>query len=144
MIGCRNCGAQSPDDSVICQHCGLRIAPYTDEEREAYVESLQSGICESTGSENLPISVSGEIAGAVAICANCRYQGAPVTVVKGNSWMEMGLWTLIVPGLVYTIWRMKSREKVCPRCRHPHMIPLDTRAGQLLAAHCADSGQPQS
>lgn len=41
--------------------------------------------------------------------------------------MELGLWLLfIIPGVLYSIWRLASAEYVCPRCDAPHMIPLDT------------------
>ena len=141
MIVCRNCGAQSLDDSVNCQHCGLRIAPYTEEERRVYVQSLQSNAGDSADNENPPRDDSHRDM-AMAICANCLYQGSPVTRTKGSFWIEVLLWTFILPGLIYTVWRLTTRERVCPKCEHPHMIPLDTPVGQRLAKHAAESTLP--
>ncbi len=139
MVGCRNCGGLSTDGSVNCQHCGLRIAPYTEEETRVYLERLQAEAADSADSRTQSSAISLEDAGGIAICANCRYRGAPVTVTKGSFWMEASLWTFIVPGIIYSIWRAKSRERVCPKCQHPHMVPVNSRAGQLLAKQCEDS-----
>ncbi len=68
------------------------------------------------------------------ICTNCGYQGNTVTQTKGSIFIEIILWLFfIIPGLVYSIWRMMTREKVCPKCKNPSMIPLDTPQGQKLA-----------
>ena len=71
----------------------------------------------------------------ILLCTNCMYQGSPKTIVKGSFLIEVVLWFfLIIPGLIYTIWRSGAREKVCPQCGALNMIPLDSpRAQQLIA-----------
>ena len=68
------------------------------------------------------------------LCPNCGTQGRPKTVTKGSILIEIVLWLcLIVPGLIYSIWRLTSRHKACPACDAPGMIPIDSpRAQQIL------------
>lgn len=66
------------------------------------------------------------------ICPNCGTRGEPKTRTKGSTLLEVFLWLmLIVPGLIYSLWRITSRERVCPACGSP-MIPVDTPRGQQL------------
>ena len=67
------------------------------------------------------------------ICTTCGYIGRPKKVTRGSFWMEVVLWMLlIVPGIIYSVWRLTSKQKVCPKCGKPTMIPLDTPMGQEL------------
>jgi predicted RNA-binding Zn-ribbon protein involved in translation (DUF1610 family) len=60
-------------------------------------------------------------------CPNCGATGTPTTRTKGSFFIEVILWLcFFVPGLIYSIWRLTTREKVCPRCGAPNMIPLDS------------------
>lgn len=69
------------------------------------------------------------------LCTNCGFQGKPKTKTRGSILIEIILWIcLIVPGLIYSIWRHASRFKICPSCAAPNMIPLDSpKAQQILA-----------
>jgi len=68
------------------------------------------------------------------ICIDCGFVGEPKTIVKGSFWIELLLWFFfIIPGLIYTLWRLTTKEKACPACKHQTMIPADTpRGAQLL------------
>ncbi|MDX9916365.1 MAG: hypothetical protein RBS49_10830 [Sphaerochaeta sp.] len=69
------------------------------------------------------------------ICANCGFLGDPKTVVKGGCLTELVLWCLfIIPGLIYSIWRLSSKHKACPKCGAQNMIPVDTPVGEKLVA----------
>lgn len=60
-------------------------------------------------------------------CPNCGTVGRPRTRVKGSFWIEVVLWLfLLLPGLLYSIWRLTSKEWVCPSCGAPNMIPADS------------------
>ena len=49
--------------------------------------------------------------------------------------MEVFCWLLfLLPGLIYSIWRLTSRYNACPKCKNASMIPLDTPKGQELLA----------
>ena len=69
------------------------------------------------------------------LCTNCGYQGKPKLVVKGSILIELVLWIcFIIPGLIYSIWRLTTKHKACPSCGAPNMIPLDSpRAQQMLS-----------
>lgn len=75
----------------------------------------------------------GKIADGRFICTNCGYVGEPVTRIKGSFLIEVVLWLfMILPGLLYTLWRYISKEKVCPACGNPAMIPTSTPKGKEL------------
>lgn len=67
------------------------------------------------------------------ICTTCGQKGNPKTVTNGSFFIELILWLfLIIPGLIYTTWRLTSRHKACPKCGNATMIPLDTPMGEEL------------
>jgi len=67
------------------------------------------------------------------ICSNCGHIGRPKTKTKGSIFIEIILWLfIIIPGLIYSIWRLTTRYKACPKCGTPNMIPSDTPKGQEL------------
>jgi hypothetical protein len=46
---------------------------------------------------------------------------------------ELLLWLLLIlPGMLYSLWRHTARYKGCPTCAEPRMIPLDSPAGGQL------------
>ena len=60
-------------------------------------------------------------------CPNCGTVGRPKKVTRGSFLIELFLWLMfIVPGLIYSIWRLSTRASVCPACGAPNMIPTDS------------------
>ncbi|KKQ45981.1 MAG: hypothetical protein US63_C0008G0019 [Candidatus Moranbacteria bacterium GW2011_GWC2_37_8] len=69
------------------------------------------------------------------ICTSCGYKGKPKSITKGSILVEIALWLLlIVPGVIYSVWRMASRYTACPQCKSQTMIPLDSPIGKKLLA----------
>lgn len=67
------------------------------------------------------------------ICTICGFVGMPKKVVKGNLFVEIILWLLfIVPGLIYSIYRLSSKYLVCQKCSNTSIIPIDSPKGQEL------------
>lgn len=67
------------------------------------------------------------------ICTNCGYLGKPVKVTRGSIFIEIILWlAFLIPGLIYSLWRLTTRYQACPKCRHESMIPADSPRGQKL------------
>jgi len=67
------------------------------------------------------------------ICQNCGTRGETKTVTKGSIFIEVILWIcFIIPGLVYSIWRMTTKYQACPACGQQTMIGINTPNGQLL------------
>jgi ribosomal protein S27AE len=69
------------------------------------------------------------------ICTQCHYIGKEVSHTKGTFLMEIVLWIFfIVPGMVYSMWRLSTREKVCPQCGQRTMIPVTSARGLELSS----------
>lgn len=67
------------------------------------------------------------------VCTTCGYVGKPKKYTKGSCLVEGILWLcFFIPGLIYSLWRVISAEKVCPKCLKPTIIPVDTPRGQEL------------
>ena len=68
------------------------------------------------------------------VCTQCGYVGKPKGAIKGNGAIEIILWLFfIIPGLIYSIWRSSSRHKICPQCKSPSLIPIDSpRAKKVM------------
>lgn len=76
------------------------------------------------------------------ICRNCGYIGESKTVTKGSLLIEIALWLcFIVPGLIYSLWRVTTRYSACPTCHNPTMIPIDSPIGKKLAAEIKDESR---
>jgi hypothetical protein len=60
-------------------------------------------------------------------CPNCGTTAQPTRVTKGSMGIELVLWLFfLVPGLIYSIWRLSSRYDACPACKSGGMIPVDS------------------
>lgn len=67
------------------------------------------------------------------VCPSCGSRGEPKTITKGSTGIELILWLcLLVPGLIYSIWRLSSRVKGCPSCGSMGMIPANSPHGKKL------------
>lgn len=67
------------------------------------------------------------------VCKNCGYVGSQIKHVKGSFIIEIGLWFLmILPGFLYTIWRLASTAMVCPECKEDTMIKASSPIGQQI------------
>ena len=67
------------------------------------------------------------------ICTACGYVGRTKRITKGSLFTELLLYfLLILPGLMYTTWRLTSRYNGCPKCLGDTMIPTDTPIGRRL------------
>lgn len=68
-----------------------------------------------------------------SICPSCGTKGTPIVKVKGSFGIEIVLWLcFLLPGLIYSIWRLSSRYAACPACDQRGMIPINTPNDQRL------------
>ncbi|MGV3774686.1 MAG: hypothetical protein ACO1QB_17430 [Verrucomicrobiales bacterium] len=66
------------------------------------------------------------------ICEDCGQVGYAKTITQGSLLIEIVLWLfMILPGLIYSIWRLTSRKEACRQCKGK-LIPLKTPRGQKL------------
>lgn len=57
-------------------------------------------------------------------CTACGHEGDTTTTTKGSMLIELVLWlAFIVPGLVYSLWRVSSRHKTCSACGSSALVP---------------------
>jgi hypothetical protein len=69
------------------------------------------------------------------ICRDCGSKGAGKRVTPGNILIELLLWCfLLIPGLLYSAWRMTARRTVCSVCGSSNLIPLDSPIGRQIDA----------
>ncbi len=60
-------------------------------------------------------------------CTTCHTVGKPKTETRGNLLTEIFLWLLfILPGLLYSLWRLTTRRPVCRACGSPSIVPLSS------------------
>lgn len=66
---------------------------------------------------------------AIKHCMTCGTEDHPTTVTKGSIFIEIVLWIcFLVPGVIYSIWRLTTRGKACPECGSTALIPVDSPA----------------
>jgi hypothetical protein len=71
-----------------------------------------------------------------SVCSACGYAGGPVKTAPGSTGVEIVLWLfLMVPGLIYSIWRVSSQFAACRSCGKDTLIPAGSPRGvELLQA----------
>jgi len=79
------------------------------------------------------------------ICADCGTVGKPKSVVKGSFLIEVILWLcFLIPGIIYSLWRMSSRHKACRECGSTTMVPVDSPRGKKLVDEYTTDKEPPS
>ena len=68
------------------------------------------------------------------VCTQCGEIRKPIVVTPGSILIEIILWLcFLIPGLIYSIWRMVSKKKnCCPDCRTPTMVSAQSRIGNKI------------
>jgi len=70
------------------------------------------------------------------VCTSCGTVSRGKRTIKGSALLEIVLWCcMILPGLLYTIYRLHTREIVCPKCRKSTIIPANTPFAQKYMVH---------
>lgn len=61
-------------------------------------------------------------------CPHCGYQGDAKPSQPGSCGLELLLWLLlIVPGVIYSVWRLTNPQLLCPQCSHPYPARIAKR-----------------
>jgi hypothetical protein len=70
---------------------------------------------------------------AQLICSSCGTVGTPKTVTKGSILIELFLWLcFLLPGFIYSLWRLTTKHKACRACGASSLVPLDSPMGKKL------------
>ncbi|WP_157314092.1 hypothetical protein [Chitinibacter sp. GC72] len=60
-------------------------------------------------------------------CTACGHQGESHSHTSGSIGIEVVLWIcFLIPGLIYSIWRLSSRHDVCSFCGSKSLIPANS------------------
>ena len=67
------------------------------------------------------------------ICPRCGWAGLPCSSTPGSFFIEIVAWlAFIVPGLIYSLWRLSARHKACPECGESALVPITSPRGLQL------------
>ena len=67
------------------------------------------------------------------ICTVCGSKNNHKKKAKGNIIIEIILWCCyIVPGLIYSIWRISSKRLICLSCGSEALIPENSIIGKKI------------
>lgn len=62
-------------------------------------------------------------------CMTCGMDSEPKSVTKGSIWIEIILWLcFLIPGLIYSIWRLNNKGTACPACGATTLVPFESPA----------------
>jgi hypothetical protein len=65
------------------------------------------------------------------VCTACGHIGEASSHTPGSTAIEVVLWLcFLVPGIVYSLWRLNARHDVCPVCGNPRLLPADAPIAQ--------------
>lgn len=69
------------------------------------------------------------------VCQRCGTAAEPDEVTRGSIWIEVILWLcFLVPGLIYSFWRLSTRQDACAKCGSTDLVPIDSPVGRQLVA----------
>ena len=67
------------------------------------------------------------------VCTTCGTGSNGETITPGYFILEVLLWCLcLLPGLLYSVWRLSSRYKGCPACGAKGIVPVTSPVGQQM------------
>ena len=76
----------------------------------------------------------------MVFCRACGAVGSSTKRTKGSFALEIVAWLLfLIPGVIYSLWRLSSKQRVCRTCGSPDIIPADA---PVAVATLAASGRP--
>lgn len=67
-------------------------------------------------------------------CKNCNLTVYPIPKRRGNTLLQVILFLFfIIPGIIYTIWRLGGYKIVCPRCKKSNLVEMATKEKPKVA-----------
>ncbi len=67
------------------------------------------------------------------ICSECGYVGKCKITKSGSLATELKMWLLyVIPGPIYTLWRLRSRKRLCRHCDSEKILSIKTETGYAL------------
>lgn len=113
MAKCISCGKTTYRGSGLCKGCEAPIAT-TERQERAVVRQMATG---------------------PDVCPACGFVGKGKSVTPGSTGIELLMWIcFIIPGLIYSLWRISARGKACPSCGNRNLIPVGSPMGRKIVA----------
>lgn len=68
------------------------------------------------------------------VCTSCHTKAQPKKLTPGSFLIELFLWLcFLVPGFVYSLWRISSKKDTCRECGSLDLVPPNSpRAKAIL------------
>ena len=80
--------------------------------------------------------------GKPMVCTHCGHLGPARQVTKGSTGIELVLWLLfIVPGLIYSFWRLSTRTVGCEECGATALVPPTSPVGRRLVSQAQEQAR---
>lgn len=71
--------------------------------------------------------------GPARVCTVCHHHGPSKQQTRGSTGVELVLWLLlIIPGVIYSVWRLSTKRWVCESCGSEAIVPPESPAGKKL------------
>lgn len=78
------------------------------------------------------------------VCTQCGNHGKPKSVTPGSIGVELLLWLFfLIPGLIYSFWRMGARYSGCAFCGSRAIIPVHSPRGRMILEEMARARSTQ-
>ncbi len=72
---------------------------------------------------------------ASVVCTKCGSVDETKSFTPGSILLEIVAWCLlIVPGVLYSFWRLSARKRVCAVCGSSDLVPADSPVGLRMRA----------
>ncbi len=112
--------AEMQRSSTDCVRCGANYATYrapTAAQRLARgMKGAKAAVAEGRAKRS-----------ANLYCPHCGSVSGGISHTRGSMLVELILWLcFLAPGIIYSVWRISSRQTVCPSCFSPDVIPVDS------------------
>lgn len=126
---------------TLCAPASIAVAanpgstPHAAPQPEAGGMSFGAWIVVGLLAAGLAAAIKGSMgtSGARLYCTSCGHEGKSTIRTRGSLVIEIILWLMfLVPGLIYTIWRHASRDRVCAACGAVTLIPPDSPAARKM------------
>ena len=60
-------------------------------------------------------------------CLACYNIGEQKSIMPGSVLIELALWLcFLLPGLIYSVWRLTAKHKACGSCGSKELVPVDS------------------
>jgi len=133
---CPKCNHEDSDANfgipAKCPECGAYrekvIAQMERETTKKAVEAPRSEIKQRLDNARAAVSEKrAERAKGGMYCTDCGTQCNGKRKAKGSTLVELVLWLcFIIPGLIYSVWRVSNKYIACSACGSPSLIPIDS------------------